>query len=197
MALPHEVLGVAENADEATINAAFRRAAKQYHPDLNGGSASGARHLRRLIAARDFLTKPQRRLPNAPGVRLLQKPRSRQKVLFAYALTGAASLLVVSVLVAQTAGHRPKIGAVEKAATLAADAGLPDAGSAEIKAIRDMQEAIGYRRVEMDMEAAQEPRLQGAVRRHRSMPPANQLRKAIMEAAFLMSKTFRKLASAQ
>ena len=71
MAQPHEVLGVAANADEATINAAFRRAAKRFHPDLNNGDPSGARRLRRLIAARDFLTKRRWRPASGQAARYL------------------------------------------------------------------------------------------------------------------------------
>jgi curved DNA-binding protein CbpA len=55
MTKPHEVLGVAASADEATIKAVFRRAAKECHPDLNGGNFRGEPRLSHLIAARDTL----------------------------------------------------------------------------------------------------------------------------------------------
>ncbi len=57
----YEVLGVDCNADEAAINAAFRRAAKECHPDLNRGDRDGERRLRRLIAARAALARSRRR----------------------------------------------------------------------------------------------------------------------------------------
>jgi curved DNA-binding protein CbpA len=58
MATAHEVLGVEVGADDATIKAAFRRAAKRCHPDLNGGDRGGAGRLSRLIAAREILMRP-------------------------------------------------------------------------------------------------------------------------------------------
>ncbi len=198
MVQPHEVLGVPQNADEATINAAFRRAAKKYHPDLNGGNASGIRHLRRLIAARDRLAKQKKRLPGAGNVRYgltpPGKPKGGQRVLFACAFIGAVSLLVIPVLFAHLAGTRPHTGAGGWMTTIA-DVELPDSGSAEFKAIRDMQEASSYPIPESDMEPAPEPRLRSAARRRHFMQPANHLEKAIRQAGFLMSKTFRRLAS--
>ena len=51
MTTAYDVLGINSNADDAAIKAAFRRAAKKCHPDLNEGDRNGER-LRLLIAAR-------------------------------------------------------------------------------------------------------------------------------------------------
>ncbi len=197
MALPHQVLGVPKNADAATINAAFRRAAKKYHPDLNGGNASNIRHLRRLIAARNVLAKQKKPLPDAGngsvGLTLRRKPRGRQGVLFACAFLGAVSLIVVPVLMAHWSGAPFRTGEAGTISATAANAELPDAGSAEIKAIRDVLEASSYPLVETDMEMAPEPR--STARRHRFVRPANPLRKAVKAAAFSMSSAFRRLGS--
>jgi hypothetical protein len=56
----YEVLGVEPNADRAAINAAFRRAAKNCHPDLHPRDRLGERHLRQLIAARAVLIRTNR-----------------------------------------------------------------------------------------------------------------------------------------
>ncbi|MGO9870024.1 MAG: J domain-containing protein [Rhodomicrobium sp.] len=198
MAMPHEVLGVPQDADEATINAAFRKAAKKYHPDLNGGDAAGIRHLRHLIAARERLARERKRRPGTQivgdGVTAMRGTVDRKATLFAGAVTGALGLLAVPVLLAHWAGAQPETVAVELTTTVA-DAGIPDAGSAELKAIRDIQEASSFAPAETDVELAPEPRLQRTARRRRFAQPANRFKNAVTQAAFLMSKTFRRLAS--
>lgn len=213
MVLPHEVLGVAEDADEATINAAFRRAAKRFHPDLNNGDSSGIRKLRRLIWAREFLARHRRRFANARDRRLRlaghQKPRSFRTLYFACAVAGPAILLTAPVLVAGWGVAKPNaVVVVEKTmktetAQLSVElaerrtemAELPDADAAEIKAIRDAREG-SYAPAAGDMSLATEPQLQSAARHHRSTPGLA-LKKAINRAATRISRTFRRLSSAR
>ncbi len=197
MAEPHEVLGVAEDADEATINAAFREAAKRFHPDLNDGDVSGIRQLRRLIWAREFLRRHKRRLLNAqsgrPRLPFAGKRRSFRNMYFACAVAGPALFLTAPVLIAGWGGTQPKVIMVEKTVE-AAVAGLPDAEEAELKAIRDLQEASGAS-PEPRMSMAPEAQMQS--RRRRTMRPGLALKRAINRAAFMVSKTFRKLSSLQ
>lgn len=47
---PHEVLGVARNASQATIKAAWRRLAREHHPDLTAGDPAAARVATRRMA---------------------------------------------------------------------------------------------------------------------------------------------------
>lgn len=199
MAQPHEVLGVAENADEAAINAAFRRAAKKYHPDLNGGDPSGTRRMRRAIAAREFLMKRKRRNLD-PGKVMYRLPLLRERwsvrnAASTFALAGAISLILIPVVASQWGGTQAKVSVVPKASISAKIESIPDAGSAEIKAIRDVREAWNYSPLTAQMEMEPEPLLQPAAKHRHSTQLANGLRKAIDRAAFLMSKTFRRLAA--
>jgi curved DNA-binding protein CbpA len=47
---PHDVLGVARGASQATIKAAWRRLAREHHPDLTGGDTQAARQATRRMA---------------------------------------------------------------------------------------------------------------------------------------------------
>ena len=150
MAMPHEVLGVPQDADEATINAAFRKAAKKYHPDLNGGDAAGIRHLRHLIAARERLARERKRRPGTQivgdGVTAMRGTVDRKATLFAGAVTGALGLLAVPVLLAHRAGAQPETVAVERTTTVA-DAAIPDAGSANSRPSATFRRRRAFRRL--------------------------------------------------
>ena len=52
----YAVLGVAPDADNETINAAFRRLSRRYHPDLNPGDAQAQAAFERLKLAHSVLT---------------------------------------------------------------------------------------------------------------------------------------------
>jgi len=47
---PHDVLGVARNASQSTIKAAWRRLAREHHPDLTAGDPTAARLATRRMA---------------------------------------------------------------------------------------------------------------------------------------------------
>ncbi len=208
MAQPHEVLGVAANADEATINAAFRSAAKKFHPDLNNGDPSGIRRLRRLIAARDFLTNRRWRPSAGPKIRYqlpsFRKDRIGRSVILTFVLTGACALLFLPAFVSDPDANPPKVSVVRKTrlspkpsvlrveAGVPVDTGVPDAESAEVKAIRDLREVPGYS--PMDAEAAADPLSQNGAK-HPAISAAAGFRRAVKGAATLISKTFQRIAS--
>ena len=62
---PYEVLGVSRNATEDEIKAAYRRLAKQYHPDLHPGDEEAARRMNEINAAYDEIRHPQTRQQSA------------------------------------------------------------------------------------------------------------------------------------
>lgn len=58
---PYDVLGVARDADDEKIRAAYRRLAKQHHPDLNPGMAGAEERFKRISSAYAILSDPERR----------------------------------------------------------------------------------------------------------------------------------------
>ena len=56
----YEVLGVEKNADEKQIKSAFRRLAKEYHPDLNK-SPDAPEKFKEVQEAYEVLSDPEKR----------------------------------------------------------------------------------------------------------------------------------------
>lgn len=54
---PYEVLGVPTTATDDEIKAAYRKLAKKYHPDLNGGSAAAEAKMKEINEAYNILIK--------------------------------------------------------------------------------------------------------------------------------------------
>jgi curved DNA-binding protein CbpA len=61
MQTPYDVLGVARKASGEAIRAAFCKAAKAYHPDLNSGDEAKEQKLKQVIAAYKFLKDAEQR----------------------------------------------------------------------------------------------------------------------------------------
>ncbi len=58
---PYELLGVARGASADDIKQAYRKLAKQLHPDLNPGDAAIERRFKEVSAAYDLLSDPKKR----------------------------------------------------------------------------------------------------------------------------------------
>jgi DnaJ-class molecular chaperone len=58
---PYAVLGVAKDASDDDIRRAFRRLAKESHPDLHPGNAAAAERFKKLAAANDIIGDPEKR----------------------------------------------------------------------------------------------------------------------------------------
>jgi hypothetical protein len=52
---PYSVLGLTRGASEKDVSRAFRRLAKKYHPDVNGGTAAAEERFKAITAAHDYL----------------------------------------------------------------------------------------------------------------------------------------------
>lgn len=57
----YELLGINKDASEGDIKSAFRKAAKQYHPDLHPGDAEAEKRFKEINEAYEVLSDPQKR----------------------------------------------------------------------------------------------------------------------------------------
>jgi len=57
---PYKVLGVSPDASDEEIKRAYRRLAKQYHPDLNPGDEVAAKKMQQVNAAYDQIKNPEK-----------------------------------------------------------------------------------------------------------------------------------------
>ncbi|MBF0278807.1 MAG: J domain-containing protein [SAR324 cluster bacterium] len=58
---PYSTLGVSKDTPQEEIKEAYRKLAKQYHPDLNPGNAEAERKFKEISAAYDLLGSPEKR----------------------------------------------------------------------------------------------------------------------------------------
>ena len=57
----YEILGVSPNADEKTIKQAYRKLARQYHPDLNPGNKEAEEKFKSINEAYQALSNSEQR----------------------------------------------------------------------------------------------------------------------------------------
>jgi curved DNA-binding protein len=57
----YDILGISKSADQKDIKQAFRRLARQYHPDLNPGDKEAERRFKEINEANEVLSDPDKR----------------------------------------------------------------------------------------------------------------------------------------
>ena len=57
----YEVLGVGRNADEKEIKRAYRKLAKQYHPDMNPGDKKAEQKFKEITEAYNVLSDTEKK----------------------------------------------------------------------------------------------------------------------------------------
>lgn len=57
----YDILGVSRGATEDEIRSAFRKAAKANHPDVNPNNAGASERFKKITAANDILSDPEKR----------------------------------------------------------------------------------------------------------------------------------------
>ena len=57
---PHKVLGVSQSASEDEIKKAYRKKAKEYHPDLHPNDPEASRKMNEVNEAYDMLMNPEK-----------------------------------------------------------------------------------------------------------------------------------------
>lgn len=64
---PYKVLGVSPDASDDEIKKAYRKLAKQYHPDRNPGDAYAAKKMQEINAAYEQIKNPEKAAQNQSG----------------------------------------------------------------------------------------------------------------------------------
>src|SRR5262245_59559451 len=117
MRTSYDILGVPRTASEESIKAAFHRAAKAYHPDLNAGDPTAEQKLRQVLAAYHILKCPEQRA--AYDLQLRNHRRALGRRFASAAFVGLASGSVVALAVYLSVSPSHKQVASAPAASLA------------------------------------------------------------------------------
>jgi DnaJ-class molecular chaperone len=75
----YQVLGVETFADADTVKSAFRKLARQFHPDLNGNNKIAEERFKDINEAYEILSNPDKRAMHDATLKVVQKPSAKAK----------------------------------------------------------------------------------------------------------------------
>jgi curved DNA-binding protein CbpA len=94
---PYDILGVPQNASDATIKTAFHRTAKACHPDLHAADPTAEQRLRQAVAAYEVLKNPEQRAALDRHLRAYRRKRIQRFAVPALAGLGSAGVVAIAV----------------------------------------------------------------------------------------------------
>jgi hypothetical protein len=106
MRTPYDILGVPRSASETTIKAAFHRAAKAYHPDLNAGNPTGEQKLRQALAAYHILRCPEQRVGYDLQLRNHRRALARRCACISFVGLASGSVVALAVYLWVAPAHQ-------------------------------------------------------------------------------------------
>jgi tetratricopeptide (TPR) repeat protein len=99
MKTPYDILGVPRHADDEEIRAAFRRAAKAHHPDLNAGDKVAEYNFRHVVGAYELIKNSEQRAAYEVQLRNRRNEKLRRfHMVLAGFVTGSVTLATVALL---------------------------------------------------------------------------------------------------
>jgi curved DNA-binding protein CbpA len=118
----YDLLGVGSDADDAALSKAYRKAAKEHHPDLNAGDPDASRRFRQIATAIEILRDAEQR---AAYDRLLDHERAQERQQRRLRRTRIiiADAIATAVLIVVLAGGYALIGSTFSTSTTASKGG--------------------------------------------------------------------------
>jgi curved DNA-binding protein CbpA len=102
---PYDILGVPQNANDATIKTAFHRTAKACHPDLHAADPTAGQRLQQAVAAYEVLKNPEQRAALDRHLKAYRRKRVQRFAVPAVAGLGSAGVVAIAVWLSVSPSH--------------------------------------------------------------------------------------------
>jgi curved DNA-binding protein CbpA len=102
---PYDILGVRQNANDATIKTAFHRTAKACHPDLHAADPTAEQRLRQAVAAYEVLKNPEQRAALDRHLKACRRKKAQRLAVPTLAGLGTAGVVAIAVWLSVSPTH--------------------------------------------------------------------------------------------